>query len=252
MASRRLIVGNWKMNPASPGEARRILGKMRRRAGELRRTELIICPPAPFLSLFARGGSITLGAQDVSPHRGGAHTGGISPAMLRSLGVEYSIVGHSERREDGDTDEIIAQKIAMILEYRLKPILCVGERERDGSGAYLKVIRGQIESALRKIPKPELKLLVIAYEPLWAIGVRARDASTPEDFLEQSIYIRKVLSGLTDNATALRVPVLYGGSVDAGNTSGFLGAGRAHGLLVGRSSLDPREFGEILRSAEES
>lgn len=240
------------MNPASPGEARRLLGMVRNRAGKLRRTELVVCPPAPFLSLFARRGSITLGAQDVSPYRDGAHTGGISSAMLHSLGVKYSIVGHSERREDGDTDEIIARKIAVLLAYRLKPILCVGERERDSSGAYLKVIRAQIESALQKIPKSELKLLVIAYEPLWAIGVRARDASTPEDFLEHSIYIRKVLSGIADTATALRVPVLYGGSVDSGNAAGFLGAGSARGLLVGRASRNPREFGEILESAEDA
>ncbi len=250
MVPRRLIVGNWKMNPGSLTLAKRLLGRIRRRAEKLRRTELIICPPALFLPLFGRSNSITLGAQDVSFHHDGAHTGEISPAMFRSLGVEYSIIGHSERRESGDTDEIVAQKLAAALEYRLRPILCVGERERDQSGVYLKVIRAQIESALQKIPKSELKLLVIAYEPVWAIGVRARGASTPEDFLEQSIYIRKILSTFTDTATALRVPVLYGGSVDAENAAPFLDKGKAHGLLVGRESLDIEEFGKILRSAE--
>src|SRR3989344_2119012 len=237
MASRKLIVGNWKMNPASLTLARRLLGQVRRRVEKLRRTEAVFCPPALFLPLFARSHSITLGAQDVSPYRDGAHTGEISPAMLRSLGVEYLIVGHSERRESGDTDEIVAQKLAAAFEYRLKPILCVGERERDLSGGDLKGLRAQLESALRKIPKSELKLLVIAYEPVWAIGVRARGASTPEDFLEQSIYIRKILSTLTDTTTALRIPILYGGSVDRENAAPFLDRGRAHGLLVGRESL---------------
>jgi len=248
----RYVIANWKMYPQKREDALRIFSDTVALTQRLSGIRVAICPPFVWLSLVAAAAKslVWLGAQDAAWAAEGAFTGEISPAMLKNIGCKMVIVGHSERRESGDTDEIVAQKLAAAFEYRLKPILCVGERERDLSGGYLKVLRAQLESALRKIPKSELKLLVIAYEPVWAIGVRARGASTPEDFLEQSIYIRKILSTLTDTATALRVPILYGGSVDRENAAPFLDRGRAHGLLVGRESLDAKEFGKILLSAE--
>jgi len=187
-----------------------------------------------------------MGAQDAFYKKDGAFTGEISPAMLKKEGVEYLILGHSEKRALGDTNEIINKKLKLAIDYRLRVILCVGERERDDHGEYLNFIRSELEEGLKGLNKNYFKYLIVAYEPIWAIGKNAKSSSTPEDFLEKSIFIKKVLHKLTDRSTLEKIPILYGGSVDESNALSFLQAGEADGLLVGRASLDPARFNSIL------
>jgi triosephosphate isomerase len=170
--------------------------------------------------------------------------------MLKKAGIDYVICGHSEARALGDTNETVNKKIREAFLWRLIPILCVGERNRDEDGRYLEFIEEEIKTALFKVPKKLFTNLIVAYEPVWAIGENAQQASTPEDFLEKSIFIRKIITSLSDKETAMRVPILYGGSVDEHNAFGFLSEGKGDGLLVGRASLDAESFGEILSIAE--
>lgn len=249
---RKIIIANWKMNPATPREARALAAKTKLLASRLRTTSLIVCPPAIHLGLLSAGKSKAIwGAQDVSLKSGeGPFTGELSAAMLRYAGAEFALIGHSERRAMGETDETVNLKVKNALAAKLKVILCVGEEMRDDGGAYLEPLREQIKTALRGMSRSDLKRLVIAYEPVWAVGKRALAADTPAEFFHHSLFIKKILTDLFDKRAAMLVPVLYGGSVDGKNAAGFLHEGRADGLLVGRASLQPEEFKKILYAAE--
>ncbi len=252
MKTKKIIVANWKMNPRTMREACGIFQKIKRKAETLTRVETVVCPP--FIFLKKNNKKVTracaLGAQNVFWQSEGAYTGEISPAQLYAAGASYVILGHSERRALGETDEIIQKKIRVALEYRLNVILCIGELLRDIHGEYLSVLKNQLKHGLSKIPVKLLTRLIIAYEPVWAIGIAAKSADTPEAFFETAIFIRKVLSDLFGKKFAFNVPILYGGSVSAHNAEGFLKDGGASGLLVGRASLEPQEFNEILDIAQ--
>jgi len=170
--------------------------------------------------------------------------------MLRSLKVKYAIVGHSERRDMGETSEMIAKKIKAGVKAGMVAVLCVGEKERDGESAYLQILQEQITASLFDIPKNLLKNIVIAYEPVWAIGTQARGVVDPPALLETTIFIRKVLSDLYDQPAAKSMKILYGGSVDENNAGSFMKEGGANGLLVGRASVNAKKFVEILRIAD--
>ncbi len=251
---KKIIVANWKLNPDSPREARELFLKIKRTVSKLKRVETIICPPAIFLPGLekARGAAknLALGGQDAFPALDGAWTGQISPAMIRKSGARYLILGHSEKRALGESNEVVNQKLKLALAQGLKVILCVGEQTRDAQGHYLQTIKTQLLTALEKVPRKLGSQIIIAYEPVWAIGDAAKFADTPAGFLEQAIYIRKILSIWIEQKAAMQVPVLYGGSVDAKNALGFLADGQADGLLVGRSSLRADIFGEILKLAD--
>lgn len=246
--SKKLIVANWKANPESSREAKEILAPVKRVLPKLNNVELVVCPPAVFLPTIS---GVALGGQDAFFELSGAYTGQLGPTMIRNSGASYLILGHSERRAAGDTLEVVKSKVRLAFRHGLKVILCVGEKERDERGAYLKVLREQVETALAGISRRELANLVLAYEPVWAIGAAAKGADTPAAFLEQAIFLRRVLAGVAGKEIALACPVLYGGSVKADNALGFLAAGKADGLLVGRASLDPAEFIKILKLAND-
>ncbi len=254
----KLIVGNWKMNPWRISEADALFESARAQAESLKNTTLVICPPVVFLQSFfwrlshsgKQGGKLLLGAQDTFWELEGAHTGEISPFMLSSVGAKYVIVGHSERRARGDTAEVVNKKTQVALKLGFTTILCVGEGARDEDGDYYGFIKDQILVALDKTPKRLLKQLVIAYEPLWAIGDKATHPIYPRDLYEMVIFIRKVLSDSFGRKTADEISILYGGSVDETNAEGFLTDGHADGLLVGRASLDAKKFKQITEIAE--
>lgn len=249
---RKIIVANWKMNPATVREAKALAAKTKLLASKLSKTSAIACVPAAFLdSLTATRSKLLWGAQDVSLQAGeGPFTGELSAEMLRYAGAEFALVGHSERRALGETDEVVSLKVKNALSAKLKVILCVGEQTRDEGGAYLEPLREQIKLAIKGLSKSDLKKIIVAYEPVWAVGRKALNADTPAEFFHHSLFIRKVISDLFDKKTAMQVPVLYGGSVDGKNAEGFLKEGRADGLLVGRASLKPEEFKKILYVAE--
>jgi triosephosphate isomerase len=250
---KKLIVGNWKMNPRTITEARKIFSAVKKASVTFKKTDIVMCPPSVFLGDLARdaaGGKFSLGAQNLHFEKEGAFTGEVNSGMLLSLKAKYVILGHSERREMGETNEFIAKKVYAALEAGLFVILCVGEKERDEECTYLETLKSQIEASLAGIPKQMLSHLVLAYEPVWAIGAKAKGVVLPPDLLETIIFIRKVLSELYDQPSAHAMKILYGGSADEKNAGSFLNEGGAAGLLVGRASLDPKKFIAIIKAAD--
>lgn len=240
------------MYPVTLKDAKANFAGIKKVAGVLRNVQTVICPPfvyASELQKLVTGHRCVVGAQNAWIENEGAFTGEVSPAMLVSLKLSYVIIGHSERRAIGEGDELVNKKVLAAIKTGLTTVLCVGERERDVDGNYLKLIAGQIKTALHGVTKKELSQIVIAYEPIWAIGKHALRAASTDDALEVSILIKKTLADLYGKDGA-SVAILYGGSVDAKNAWEFLLKSQVDGLLVGRASLDPKVFGEILKSAD--
>ena len=248
---KRLIVANWKMNPETMKEAEMIALASVKAGTGLKRATLVICPPFPFLSLvaFARmPKSVLLGAQDVYPERVGARTGEVSLGMVKDMRARYVIVGHSERRAAGETSADVAKKTCAILVAGMSPIVCVGECERDVDAKYLRVLREQLLDSLAGVPKNAVSSLVIAYEPVWAIG--ASSADNPTETSETVLFIRKVLADIFSERAAMSIPILYGGSVSDKNAAAFLSQGGVQGFLLGRSGRDTKQLAGILKAAE--
>lgn len=251
--TKKIIAGNWKMNPVTLKDVRATFAGIKRSASKVRGASVLIYPPfiyLPELKKMSMASKVEIGAQDVSAKDMGAETGSVSAYMVRDLGIKTTIVGHSERRALGDTDEIVNQKVLNALTAGLKVILCIGEKVR--SDDYLSVLQGQLEKNLANFPSKLADRLIIAYEPVWAIGKNAVGVETPEGFLHNKIFIRKVLASIVGRKKALAIPVLYGGSANSQNAGDFLGAGQADGLLVGRDSLNPKNFAEIIKIANSS
>jgi triosephosphate isomerase len=249
---KKLIVGNWKMNPVTQKDARTHFLSIKKELAALKYVQAVIAAPYVYMSELAKhvSSALALGAQDISAQKDGAFTGQISVGMVTQYKVKYVILGHSERRALGEDNALINQKIKQVLAKELTPIVCVGERERDEHMLYLGTVKTQLEECLTGISKNSVANIVIAYEPVWAISTTAnrRDA-TPADFVEMSIYIKKVVADIAGHAIADSMQVLYGGSVDEKNALGFLIDGKADGLLPGHASLSPKKFVEILKIA---
>lgn len=245
-----LVVGNWKMNPESAEKAKEIFRGIKSVAKDLKNIKVVICPPFVYLSDLEKinDGSITIGAQDVFWEKSGSFTGEISSNMLKKEGEGYVIVGHSERRELGETDEMVSKKIKTALQTGLRVILCIGEKVRDDHGEYLHFLRAQIINSLGKLSKRYLAKLVIAYEPVWAIG--QAEAMKTGELHEMTIFIKKVLVEIYGQKAGISVPVLYGGSVNHNNALEIIKNGEVSGLLVGRESLNPKKFGELLKTVD--
>ena len=242
-----LIAGNWKMNcTVEEAEAFFKHFKLQKKEG----VEMLICPPftdLPLTNFFLARTSVQWGAQNVYPEEKGAFTGEISPAMLKGLGCSYVICGHSERREIlGESDEFIARKVKAVKEHGMTPILCVGETaEERKNGQTEERIASEIRTALFVIDKKDVGSLVIAYEPIWAIG--SGKAATPEDALEVCTLIREKIGKIFTPDIARKVRILYGGSVNEKNAASFNLSG-IDGVLVGGASLKADTFAAIVRS----
>ncbi|MDP2593847.1 MAG: triose-phosphate isomerase [bacterium] len=243
-----LIVANWKAYVEDVEKARGLLARAKRLAR--RGVTVALAPPAPLFGLLkaARPGSIALCAQDISATTGGAHTGEATAQAYAAAGASYAIVGHSERRAVGDTDAVVAEKLAHAVAHRLTPILCVGERERDEDGRYLSFVRDQLTNALTPLLPKERGLVVVAYEPVWAIGRAAVDAIHPGELGEMVLYIRKVLAELLPGASSSRTRVLYGGSVEPENVRPLAAASGIDGLLVGHASVDGATWSALVKA----
>ena len=249
----KLIVGNWKMFPSTPKEARQIALGVKKYLAKTTRVKVVVCPPALYVSsVFTWKGTSKLGvgSQNCFHEDEGARTGEISPKALASIGATHVILGHSERRALGETDAMVAEKAIGAVRNKLTVVLCVGERERDHHGSYFGEVSAQLRASLAGFPKGEVRRLVIAYEPIWAIGAKAKKPATPSDYREMSILIRRYLSEYFGKKSAFSVPILYGGSADERNAESFFVEGGADGLLVGRVSLDPLRFGAIIHIAQ--
>jgi triosephosphate isomerase len=261
---KRYLIGNWKMNPQQPADAKQIFSGIRKVALGLSRVTTVICPPFPYLADMVKlAGAVGndnqrlnnqrlfVGAQNVFYEDAGAFTGEVSSAILKNIGASYVIVGHSERRGMGETNEIINKKLLRSIANGLTVVLCIGEKSRDHGGEYLDYIKTELKVCLAGLEKHDLRKIIVAYEPIWAIGKSDADAMSPRDIHEMSIYVRKVLSDIFDQTLAARVPVLYGGSVTSRISEAIFREGQIDGLLVGRASLDVVDFGIILRQADQ-
>lgn len=237
------------MAPASLSDAKKTFSKIVLGAKKYHQVEAVICPPAVYLGLLGSPSGLALGAQDAFYESEGAYTGSISAAMIKNLGAKYVILGHSERRAAGEPDEIINLKLKAAVKLGLIVVLCVGEQTHDENGAYLKILQSQLSQALAGVSKKMLSQIVIAHEPIWAIGAAARGADTPESFQHNRLFIKKIISDLFGKKIGLETKVLYGGSVNPKNATAFLSLGGADGLLIGRASLVPVDFVDIIRQA---
>ena len=245
-----LIVANWKAYVDTRDEAKKLFALAKRLSLGVKRVRLVLAPPAPFLGLLAPGNrsKVAFAGQDVSVTTIGAATGETSADALKGIGATYVIVGHSERRLMGETDAIVAEKLKRALANRLTPILCVGERERDPDARYLSFIREQVASAFKDLSPKERLDVIIAYEPVWAIGKTANEALPASDLIEMTLYIRKILSDYLPGRGAAKTRVLYGGSVEAGNIRELAGGSGIDGFLVGHASAEPASYSALVRA----
>ncbi len=250
---RPLIAGNWKMNKTIP-EALGFASGLIPLVPEFGAVEVVLCPPFTALAALAAAlekHPVALGAQDVAWAPMGAYTGEVSPALLRDAGCRYAIIGHSERRQYcAETDEMVNRKIASALSGGLIPILCVGETLAEREAGDTKAVIGrQLRLALADLKTAGGEDLVVAYEPLWAIGTgRAATAAMAGEVCRE---IRAIFGDLLGQAAAEAVRVLYGGSVRGDNIGQFMAEAAIDGALVGGASLDVAGFGAIIRAARQ-
>jgi len=249
---KRLVVANWKMHPGTLVEARRLFSSIARKVARVRNATVVICPPTLFLSELAVGYSgttILFGAQDISTEiKEGSFTGEVSGAMLKRAGATYVIVGHSERRTRGETNEVVAEKMASSLASGLTPVLCVGEHQRDSEGHYLKQLEHELISSLRNVSRQKASRIIVAYEPLWAIGKTSASSVTPDDLHQMSLFIKKVLVKNYGRKIGSGIRILYGGSVEPSNDDGLMQGGGVDGFLVGHASLVADDFVEVVKN----
>ncbi len=247
MKNKKIIIANWKMNPSSLKEAIQL-------AKASDKTGAVVCAPFIYLKEIKKViKKAKLGAQDVFTEESGAFTGEISAHMLYDIGARYVIIGHSERRAMGESNELINRKIKSALSAGLVPVLCVGEKERDESHGYFNIVKNQAEECLSGINKSIVSKVIIAYEPVWALSTTvARHDATASDSQEMSIFIKKILTALFSPQIAQEIKILYGGSVNEKDIEDFLKYGGVDGALVGRASLDPKKFQQIIKICEAS
>ncbi|GAB6278448.1 MAG: triose-phosphate isomerase [Lentimicrobium sp.] len=248
----KIVAGNWKMN-LSFEEAEELVSSIADQLEEidLEETEVVICPPYPYLEMvldIAEESVFSVGAQNISQFDNGAYTGEVSARMLASMDVDYCIIGHSERRKYfGETDEIIAQKIDQALKHEFIVIFCCGEllSERR-AGKHFDVVRQQIEKALFSLSEKEFYNIIIAYEPVWAIGTG--ENATPEQAQEMHAYIRGLIASRYGNDVANETSILYGGSCNSKNAPEIFAQPDVDGGLIGGASLNADEFIKIIKA----
>jgi triosephosphate isomerase (TIM) len=246
---KRLVVGNMKMNILSSIERDRYLGALKKEINgkKFEKTEIILCPSSVHIESFKKsvGKKISIGAQNMFWEREGSFTGEISPAMIKNLGCEYVILGHSERRRYfSEKDEEINLKIHSALKIGLKPIICVGETKLEKqTGQTLRVVTNQVKKSISGINRVKAESIIIAYEPVWAVG--SDMVPTPNEIMEAKLLIRKILVGLFEKKHAQLVRILYGGSVSSKTAEEVCIEPAMDGVLIGRESLVPYELIKI-------
>lgn len=246
-----IIAGNWKMFKTVE-EAASLAETLKVELHKLRGADIVICPPYTALlkiSGVLNGSNIELGAQDMHWEKEGAFTGEISPMMLKDVGVRYVIIGHSERRQYfAETNEAVNKKVKAALSYNLVPIMCVGENlaERDKNLTF-KVVREHVEEGLRKLDAEDIPKVVIAYEPVWAIGTGK--TATAEQAQEVHQFIRELIARKYTKKAASRVRIQYGGSVKPDNIAALMAQPDVDGALVGGASLSAVSFSEIAKNS---
>ena len=251
---KKFIAGNWKMNK-TPADAEALVGEIIIEIGRQTEVDVLVCPPFTALESVGRkleGSNIKIGAQNMHFETNGAFTGEVSAPMLRDLFVTHVILGHSERRAlFGENDGFINQKVLTAIKNQLRPILCVGETlaERE-AGDTLKVVQAQLEAGLEGVGKEHAPSVIIAYEPVWAIGTGK--VATSDQAQEVHAYIRRLLTKLFGETIAQKVRILYGGSMKPSNAPELLAQKDIDGGLIGGASLESRSFVDLVKAAAEA
>jgi triosephosphate isomerase len=251
---KKIVAANWKMN-VTQAEAAEFIKDLLLEIGDMSEIEVVIVPPFTAIAKVAealdKAQNIKVGAQNMHWERNGAFTGEISAELLRDLFVRYVVLGHSERRQYfGETDEIVNRKVRAALEASLRPIVCIGETlDQREHGNVEKILAIQLRGSLANLEPKELQETVIAYEPVWAIGTGHN--ATAAQAQEAHAFIRHTLTQMSDQTTADRVRIQYGGSVKPANARELMSQPDIDGALVGGASLDARSFAEIVRAASD-
>ena len=248
MARKKFIAGNWKMNTTLP-EAVELAKGVVEKAGSQQDVDVAVCPPCTNLAAVAevvKGSAVKLGAQDVHWEEKGAFTGKISCAMLKSVGVEYVIIGHSEQRTYfHETNETVNKKVKAALGAGLLPIICVGETiEQRKADQTESVVEDHVRGAFEGVSADDALKCTIAYEPVWAIGTG--ETATPQQANDVHVFIRSILSSLYDDDTAQAVRIQYGGSMKPANAKELLAQSDIDGGLIGGAALKPDDFAGII------
>ncbi|GAB1404200.1 triose-phosphate isomerase [Lentimicrobium sp.] len=252
MMRKKIVAGNWKMNKTF-SQAEDLLFSIADRLQKDRPEDVtvVVFPPALYLELakdVSTDNDFSFGAQNINEHESGAYTGEISAAMVQSIGAEYVILGHSERRQYfGENDNVIAEKIKLALSHELTPVYCCGEAlEERENGHHFSVVESQINDALFGLEEDDFKRIVIAYEPVWAIGTGR--TATPEQAQEMHAFIRNCVATKFGKQAADMVSILYGGSCNAANAAELFANADVDGGLIGGASLKPDDFVAIVNS----
>lgn len=252
LKKRRLIIaGNWKMNK-TVAEAMVLVNGLKRELATIKEIDVVVCPPFTALSDVSRSildSNIRLGAQNMSEHTYGAHTGEIAAGMLREFSVRYVILGHSERRQfQKEDDALVARKALAAHAAGLKPIVCVGETlaEREGNQTE-RVVEKQLRGSLAGLTSEQMEETIIAYEPVWAIGTGK--TATAQQAQDAHAFIRRILEQMHEDTVARRVRIQYGGSVKPSNAKQLMSLPDVDGALVGGASLDDRSFADIIKNS---
>lgn len=251
---RLLIAGNWKMN-CGPYDAAELLEGLKSRKAEVdEHVDVLVCPPFVSIGMAVKylyDTDIQVGAQNLHFEENGAFTGEVSGSMLAESGCNYVIVGHSERRQYfGETDESVNKRVHKAIEHKLAPIICVGESlEQRQKDVHFELVKEQVRAALNEVSETQALDVVIAYEPIWAIGTG--ETATPEQAQVMHEYIRTVLSDLYSQEIADQINILYGGSMKPANAQELLSQTDVDGGLIGGASLDADSFSEIITIAED-
>jgi triosephosphate isomerase len=250
-----IIGGNWKMNRGSPSEAIEMLKKLIPLVKKINSVDIVVAPP--FTALVTtlqtvKNTNIKVGAQNMYFEEKGAFTGEVSPVFLKDLGCKYVILGHSERRDIfNESDELINKKLKKALNFDLIPIVCIGEHlEERESGKTKDIIENQFNQTFKDLKSEELSRVIIAYEPIWAIGTGK--TATPEQAEEIHMFIRELIASVYGKNTAETVRIQYGGSIKPSNAKEIFKKDNIDGGLVGGASLQSDSFYEIIKAAEES
>jgi len=243
---RALVIANWKMNPPTLREARNLVAAARKAGERGRGISLVVAPPAiflPSLSAGYKGKRIAFALQSGHWEKSGAYTGELSMAQGKDARASYVIVGHSESRARGETNDDTRKRVAAALALKLTPVLCIGEQHRDSAGAYFSVVSAQLRAAFAELSPAQAARVVIAYEPVWAIG--GEESMSPASMHEMAIFIRKTIVELLGQQT-MSIKIIYGGAATEGNAAAMLAGGDVAGLLVGHVSVDATRFAALL------
>ena len=247
---KKIVAGNWKLNNGAPADAVALAKGVVELAGSVDEVDVVLCPPFTAIAAVAeaiQGSKVGLGAQNLYPKDSGAYTGEVSGAFLKAVGCQYVILGHSERREYfKESNEFINEKVKAALALGLTPIVCVGEKWEDReAGKTEAVVKDHVENGLAGLSADDAKKIVVAYEPVWAIGTGK--TATPEDAQAVHAFIRGLLAGMFGAATADAIRIQYGGSMKPGNAKELMSQPDIDGGLIGGAALKAADFDGIVR-----